>query len=531
MQPLHRCMFAVGQVIRRRSAPDQTGVVREVKWNEQSDECGYRVQFGGQMKSVPESDMEPLPEILDPWADLEAGRVEGAAAFQRLLTFERLRKPPTRLAASFGVARARLSPYQFEPLLKFLESPLQRLLIADDVGLGKTVEAGYILKELQARQPLDRVLIVVPARLKLKWKTELEKRFDEVFETVGRAEMRDRFLGPIGRGREAPTFRWITSYESARAPDIKQALRELQPTLDLVILDEAHRVRNSETMQHKLARAMANCADALLFLTATPIQTGRDNLFSLLNLLDPNEFARRDVFEEQLEANRPIVRALSALRGSPPALGTVRSELYKLKDNAMTRSFTTGPFFEMVRERLAVEEPDRAALVKLQRDISAMGLLSQILSRTRKIEVLPDRPARHAQSAEVDLTPEERRVYNSAALLSMVLKPGGGGWGASMAALMALRMTASCIPAAIKDFRERAGSTIEEFVGRASVLIDEEEPSEVPDSEADKRDGFWDKLKDVLKIRRPKTPSSSASGARSKRSGQMTGVEALVSER
>src|SRR5688572_11767023 len=83
------CRFAVAQVVRRRSAPDQTGVVREVKWNDQLEECTYRVQFGGQLKGVPESDLELLPEILDPWEDLRVGRVEGAGAFQRLLTFER----------------------------------------------------------------------------------------------------------------------------------------------------------------------------------------------------------------------------------------------------------------------------------------------------------------------------------------------------------------------------------------------------------------------------------------------------------
>jgi len=490
--------YKQGEVVRRKSAPDKVGQVREARWNEQAEEWTYRVQFGGAINSVPESDLEYLPEIRDAWEDLARGRVDGPHTLHRLLTFERLRKPPTRLAASFGVARARLLPYQFKPLLKFLENPLQRLLIADDVGLGKTVEAGYILKELLARQPLERVLIVVPARLKLKWKTELEKRFDEVFETVGRAEIRDRFLDPIGRGREAPTFRWIASYESARAPDIEQALRELQPTLDLVVLDEAHRVRNFEAKQHQLARALANCADALLFLTATPIQTGRENLFALVNLLDPDQFARQDVFEEQLEANRPIVRALNALRGTVPQIRIVRSELQKLTANPLTKSLTSGSLFQMILDRLDHDELDRAAIVELQRDISAMGLLSQILSRTRKVEVLPDRPSRHAQAVEVDLTPEERRVYQSASLLSMLMKPWTSGWGASMAALMALRMTASCIPAAIRYFRERVGSTIEEFVSNTSVLMDEDRPDDVEAAGAAARDGFWDTLRDVL---------------------------------
>ena len=174
--------FAIGDVVRRRNAPDQVGVVRAVVLNEQMEDLLYKVQFGTQSRTVSDADLEPLPDEADLWEDLVAGRTEGAATFQRLLTFERLRRPPSRVATSFGTARAKLLPYQFKPLLKFLDSPNQRILIADDVGLGKTLEAGYILKELKARHGLERVLIVVPARLRTKWKMELDRRFDESFE-------------------------------------------------------------------------------------------------------------------------------------------------------------------------------------------------------------------------------------------------------------------------------------------------------------------------------------------------------------
>jgi SNF2 family DNA or RNA helicase len=69
---------------------------------------------------------------------------------------------------SFKSQRIQFEPYQYKPLLKILDSPDRRLLIADEVGLGKTIEAGLILTELQARRPLDRVLVVCPSRLRNK---------------------------------------------------------------------------------------------------------------------------------------------------------------------------------------------------------------------------------------------------------------------------------------------------------------------------------------------------------------------------
>ncbi len=274
-EPLH----SVGSIVRRCAAPEQVGVVRGIVSSEQVSERLYRVQFGTQTRIVPEQDLEPLPEDSDPWSDVLKGRFEGSGTFRKLLTFERLRRPPSRVATTFGTARAKLFPYQFKPLLKFLDNPNQRILIADDVGLGKTVEAGYILKELRARHGLERVLVVVPARLRRKWKTEFERRFDESFDIVSAKEVIGRLIEPLRRGRDLPTFSWIASYESLRRPTITKALSELQPPIDLVIMDEAHKVRNSATQQHALATALAE-ADAIVMLTATPIRPAGRTCFN-----------------------------------------------------------------------------------------------------------------------------------------------------------------------------------------------------------------------------------------------------------
>ena len=448
--------FGVGQVVRRRNAPDSVGVIRTRRFNEQTEEWLYEVQFGTGVRFVPGDDIEELPEQRNMFQDLADGRVEGAAVLRRLLTFERLRRPPTRIAASFGTARANLLPYQFKPLLKFLENRNRRLLIADDVGLGKTIEAGYILREFRAQHPVDRVLIVVPARLRTKWQAELSRRFDESFEIVRAQDIRLRLFDHLRRNQELRDFAWITSYEAIRQEDLRESFRALQPSIDLVVLDEAHRVRNKDTLQHRIARSLGNCADAMIFLTATPVQTSRENLFQLLSILEPESFKDIDVFERQLDANKPVVKALAALRVNPPDRRAAIRELNRLADDDLTQKATQGRFFQAILDRLSsTKEPSRRTLVEVQRDVSELGFLAQVLSRTRKVEVMIGRPERKPQAVRVSLSPEEQNVYWAVAAAAQLITPATSNWGATMAVLMALRYTASCIPAALQYFRSR----------------------------------------------------------------------------
>src|SRR6476646_9844858 len=83
-------------------------------------------------------------------------------------------------------------PHQFKPVLKFIESPVGRLLIADEVGLGKTIEATYIWKELQARHDARRLLVVCPAMLREKWRSDLRKRFNIIGDIVNAKDLLQR---------------------------------------------------------------------------------------------------------------------------------------------------------------------------------------------------------------------------------------------------------------------------------------------------------------------------------------------------
>jgi SNF2 family DNA or RNA helicase len=111
-------------------------------------------------------------------------------------------------------------PHQFTPVLKFLDSPVGRLLIADEVGLGKTIEATFIWKELQARQDARRLLILCPAMLREKWKADLQNRFSVDAELVSAQGLRDKVKRILqNRSMQSnSSFIHIASLEGTRPP-------------------------------------------------------------------------------------------------------------------------------------------------------------------------------------------------------------------------------------------------------------------------------------------------------------------------
>lgn len=448
--------FSVGDTVRRKSQPDAVGVVRDRGYLEEaSGDWIYRVQFGNAMRGVAHTEIELLPEHTSPWDDIKAGIFASAGAFRTLMTFERLRRPPSPIAASFGSAKAAFYPFQFKPLLKFLDNPRKRLLIADDVGLGKTIEAGYIIRELKSRMSLDRVLLVVPSRLRTKWKTEMERRFGERFDIVSGSSVAALRKNMETHG-EVERFLWIVSIESARSDVVVEFLEDLQPPLDVVVVDEAHRMRNPETLQHRLGKALSACAENMILLTATPVQTDLDNLYRLLNILDDSEFQDATLFADQVAANRPIVRAGGAIRSNPPAVEDAVNALEEMKTNPYTLPLTKSGYFTSLLDRCRrAGDLHRDERVALQRDVNELSLTGNIISRTRKAEVIPDRTIRDATVKWVRYTPAERAFYDSVADLCRVLRPDLSGWGRALAALQAFRATASCIPAAARRFREK----------------------------------------------------------------------------
>jgi len=196
-----------------------------------------------------------------------------------------------------------VKPYQLEPLRKALRMPRVSLFIADDVGLGKTIEAGLIMRELLLRQKVHRVVVVAPPSVVLQWKGEMESRFGLSFAVMDRqyiTEMR-RQRG-WGINPWATHSRFILSQALVRDEAYAGPLRDWlgqEGKQALLILDEAHNAAPASgskfAIDSKLTRAIRDLAGRFehkLFLSATP-HNGHSNSFSaLLEILDPTRFCR-----------------------------------------------------------------------------------------------------------------------------------------------------------------------------------------------------------------------------------------------
>ena len=230
--------------------------------------------------------------------------------------------------------------FQLVPLLKALRMPRVSLLLADDVGLGKTVEAGLILTELLLRRRVQRVLILTPAALRLQWRDEMRDKFSLPFDLVDREETHAlrRRLG-MDANPWRSFSRIITSYHYLRQDDVLEqflaACRtpEGSPHLpwDLLIVDECHNLMPSafgdDSDLCRMLRLLAPQFEHRLFLSATP-HNGHTRCFTgLLEILDPVRFSQTDQLREaergrvQQVVIRRLKREINA-RTNPPKFCT-----------------------------------------------------------------------------------------------------------------------------------------------------------------------------------------------------------------
>ncbi|MGH2985329.1 MAG: DEAD/DEAH box helicase [Solirubrobacterales bacterium] len=201
----------------------------------------------------------------------EALAVWARPGFETLICLPRLRFEPFE--------------YQLEAAGRVLRHMQGRAILADEVGLGKTIEAGLVLSELRLRGLADRVLALVPAGLVGQWREELERKFALPSVLAGAGA----WVAPSGAG---PHPIVVASLAAARRPPLRAAIAE--PGWDLVIADEAHRLKNPRSASSRLAKSLR--ARYLLLLTATPVENRLADLFQLVSLLRPGSLGTATQF-------------------------------------------------------------------------------------------------------------------------------------------------------------------------------------------------------------------------------------------
>ena len=197
------------------------------------------------------------------------------------------------LSRSLSNARVDLNPHQVDAALFAIRSPLNRgVLLADEVGLGKTVEAGIVITQRWAERR-RKILLILPATLRKQWQGELSTKF---FQPSVILE------GPRTRVDPSDAIA-ICSYHFAASHTAE--IRDVP--WDLVVVDEAHRLRNVWKTNNKIAQAIADAIQAApkLLMTATPLQNSLTELFGLATILDPQLFGDLASFRDQfLNTNR-----------------------------------------------------------------------------------------------------------------------------------------------------------------------------------------------------------------------------------
>lgn len=347
------------------------------------------------------------------------------------LTAYQINNPSSQNLYSLNSARIDFVPYQFRPALKMIHADEPRILIADSVGVGKTIEAGLIIKELEARSDLERVLVICPKPLVAERKWELEmKRFDEEFISLDGATLR-QIISDTDRDGD-----WPVRFNKAIIPysilDSKVyngeigrrnrifGLSELdpEPHFDLVIVDEAHHIRNGsddkeKAFAYKCTKYFCDHADAVVMLTATPLQTSDNDLFTLLNVLRPDIVVDKDTFEMMSRPNANISRAVHLVRAMEEDWNEKAStELLDLQktqwgDNVIAEN----PLYNDILRRLESNEIDREERVKLISDIESLHSFGTMLNRTRRRDI-QDFCVRRSHTVSTSFTEYQQTLHD-----------------------------------------------------------------------------------------------------------------------
>ncbi len=178
--------------------------------------------------------------------------------------------------------------HQTQTALHVLNNFSHRALLADEVGLGKTIEAGILIKEYLLRKIVNKVLILTPATLKYQWQEELRSKFDE------------HFIVPDNPDEVLIHDKIIISIDTAKTERYLEKIKVIP--WDLVIIDEAHKLKNSATQNYKLVKSIEK--ERCLMLTATPLQNNLLELWALLDLLHPGFLGTKAKFVEQFLADK-----------------------------------------------------------------------------------------------------------------------------------------------------------------------------------------------------------------------------------
>lgn len=322
---------------------------------------------------VPFERVRPISKELDP--DKAAGLAHWTLYHQAFL-LEQALGPRALSAAQPG--RLSIAPYQLVPVMRALRMSRVRLMLADGVGLGKTVQAGLVMAELIARRRAHRILLVTPAGpLMRQWSEEMRERFGLRFDLLDRDRLQAiRYQNELGANPFDHVQLGLISIDFAKQERVLSDIERSQ--YDLVVIDEAHHCMSlgssgdrEDSQRRRLAEVLSRRTDGLLLLTATPHDGHDPHFASLMELLDPS-----------------LVDGRGALRGDAYRGYVVRRLKRHIKDPVTGEAMFPTRKVEPVK--VALDEAQTPTFARLQRELLELlvPLLRRAMKRRRYDDVL-----------------------------------------------------------------------------------------------------------------------------------------------
>lgn len=309
--PLRRVSFKAGDAVRTRAGT----LLHVARVTAQDGLLTYHAADGA---AVPENDLADALSFGSPEERLRHGRVDEGRAFDLRREAHghqhRRRRSPVR---GFVGGRMDLIPHQLDIAQEVASRPAPRVLLADEVGLGKTIEACLITHRLLLSGRAARVLILVPEPLVHQWFVELLRRFNLRFALFDE----ERCAALEGTNPEVNPFlddQLVLCPLALPARDPQRAAQALAADWDLLVVDEAHHLRwtpEAASPEYAVVEALGRRTPGLLLLTATPEQLGAAGHFARLRLLDPDRFHDLAAFEQEAAGYREVARVAGRLAG------------------------------------------------------------------------------------------------------------------------------------------------------------------------------------------------------------------------
>lgn len=288
--PLKRVRFEEGDeiVIHDGSKHIVTGVL------EQEQLIIYQTKEG----AVIETDLNDHVFFKHPEDRLLNGSGDGLKLFNlRQATVEAHREWLMSDVKGFQGGRLSLIPHQYYVANKILKRPYPRVLLADEVGLGKTIEAGLILHNLLVSERVERALIILPDSLVYQWFVEMHRKFNLSFTVVNQETNIEDVSGEMGNPFAEKEL-VITSWGLLRGAQKARDLLD-KANFDLLVVDEAHQIKwtpEEESLEYSYLKSLSKRIPGLLLLTATPETLGVESHYARLHLIDPNRFTSLDEY-------------------------------------------------------------------------------------------------------------------------------------------------------------------------------------------------------------------------------------------